>query len=100
MSSDSDEAVATYELLITSACTMNTTPYFRLIIMLAYMKTILLLLLIILCTYSAQSFSTGTTTYARTSSTKVHLADLTDWVIESLEDDNTSITSADVVPSV
>ena len=76
---------------------MNTTPYFRLIIMLAYMKTILLLLLIILCTYSAQSFSTGTTTYARTSSTKVHLADLTDWVIESLEDDNTSITSADAV---
>ena len=70
--------------------------------MLAYnMKTILLLLLIILllCTYSAHSFSTGTTTTtnARTS-TKVHLADLTDWVIESLEDEKSgSITSADAV---
>lgn len=76
-------------------------PYFRLIMMLAYMKTILLLLLIILllCIYSAQSFSTGTTTTTNAiTSTKVHLADLTDWVIESLEDEKSgSITSADAV---
>lgn len=77
----------------------NTIPYFRLIMMLAYnIKTILLLLLIILCTYSAHSFSTGTTTNNARTSTKVHLADLTDWVIESLEDEKSgSITSADAV---